>query len=113
MFVLTITSAQSQIADIQQKNSYVQIYNDNNKKISAIQLQTNEIVKCFTSTFFVTQRGAYIVTYDENCKKISGIVLGDNDEVTSASGNTFNVKRRGSTYTVMYDMYCNKVNSRN
>ena len=103
-------AAKAQIADVQQKGSYLYIFGENNKRISELRLNSSDVFLGMGSSFFVVQSGSYVYTYDYNSKRIAELRLSSSDTFKSATGNSFNIQNGSYVYT--YDKNCKRLSER-
>lgn len=97
------------ISDVREKGNYIEVFDDNGKKISYMNTSNKEI-EGITGDFFVVTNGNYIEVYDEDCKKISYMNV-SSKTITAVAGHTFTV--RNGNYLETYDKKCKKLSSKN
>lgn len=111
-FVATFTGIFAQndvlISYVQIKNSWINVYDNNGKKISQMPLSDNEVVG-IDGSFFVVVKNGWILTYDINCKKISQMPS-SNNIVKCVAGETFTTEKNG--WFIIYDKYCKEKSRR-
>jgi len=110
MILLSFGALRAQISDVQQKGSYLYVYDNNNKQLSSMFMQNSDEYLGMGSSFFVVKKGSYIYTYDYNSKQIASMFLQNSDKFKSAGGNSFNIKKGSYIYT--YDKNCKELSSR-
>lgn len=103
-------AAKAQIADVQQKGSYLFVYGENNKKLSQMSISNSDEYLGMGSSFYIVKKGSYIFTYDQDSKKISQMSISSSDKFKNAGGNSFNIQKGSSIIT--YDMNCKKLSQR-
>jgi hypothetical protein len=96
------------ISDVQLKNSYLQVFGENGKKISEIHNSHGDLCG-IASNFYILEKSNYYVTYDANSKKIAEI-HNSHGEFKGAAGSTFNLIK--NSYIVSYDAHCKKTGER-
>jgi len=111
-FVATFTGIYAQngvlISYVQIKNSWINVYDNNGKKISQMPQSDNEVVG-IDGSFFVVVKNGWILTYDINCKKISQMPS-SNNIVKCVAGETFTTEKNG--WFIIYDKYCKEKSRR-
>ena len=113
LLILTLTSltsiAMAQIADVQQKGTWIIVYDASGKQLSTMNAGGKE-VSGFGNDFFVVTTGNWITTYDANCREIASLNASNGLTVRGASGGSFTVKN--GNWIVTYDKHCKEISSR-
>ena len=68
--LLTFGAANAQIADVQVKGSWINVYDEKCKEISSMS-SSGKTVRGASGNSFTVKVGSWINTYDKNCKEIS------------------------------------------
>jgi len=110
LLFLSLTKVNAQIADVQQKGSWLYVYNENNKELSHLSLSHSDQYIGMGSSFYIVQKGSWLYVYDSNSKEISHMSLSSSDKVKSVGGNNFNLQKGSWIYT--YDKNCKEVSHR-
>ncbi len=97
------------ISDVQIKNSWIIVYNENGKEISRMSQAKKEVFGITGGFFVVTTSNGWIITYNEKCKEIARMVS-SNKQVKGAAGETFTVISNG--WIITYDKKCKEKNRR-
>lgn len=96
------------IADVQEKGSWIYVYDEKNKEISHMSASNRQVLGV-ASDFFVVIQGSWIYIYDEKCKEISHM-SSSGKEVKGAAGSSFTVKQGSWIY--IYDKNCKEQSHR-
>jgi N-acetylneuraminic acid mutarotase len=96
------------ISYVQIKNNWINVFDNNGKKISNMPQSDNEVVG-IDGTFFVVIKNSWIITYDINCERISQMPL-SNNIVKCVAGETFTTEKNG--WLIIYDKYCKEKSRR-
>ena len=110
IMLLMFGAANAQIADVQQKGSYLYVYGDGNQQLSYTSINSSDEYLGMGSSFFVVQKGSYIYTYDSKSNQIAYMSINSSDKFKNAGGNSFNIKKGSYIYT--YDKKCNQLSYR-
>jgi len=108
--IFAFNVAKAQISDVQQKGDYLYVYDEQNKRLSYLQISSSDEYKGMGASFFVVQKGSYLYTYDEESNRIAYLEISSSDKFKSAGGSTFNVQKGNYIYT--YDKKCNRISYR-
>ena len=110
LLCFSLNKAKAQIADVQQKGSWLYIYSENNKELSHMSISNSDQYLGMGSAFFIVQKGSWLYVYDYNSREISHMSLSTNDKLKSVGGNNFNIQKGSWIYT--YDKNCKEVSHR-
>jgi len=102
--------SKAQIADVQQKGSFLYVYGENNKQLSSMSINSSDEYLGMGGSFFLIKKGSFIYVYDYNSKQISSMSINSSDKFKSAGGSSFNIQKGGFIYT--YDKQCKQLSSR-
>ena len=108
--LLSISAVKAQISDVQQKGSWLIVYNENNKEISRMGFSNSDEYLGMGASFYVVRKGSWLIVYDENSKEISRMGFGNSDVFKSAGGNSFNIKK--GSWIITYDKNCKELSRR-
>lgn len=96
------------ISYVQTKNNWINVFDNNGKKIAQMPQSDNEVAG-IDGSFFVLIKNGWISSYDINCKKISQMPS-SNNIVKCVAGETFTTEKNG--WFIIYDKYCKEKSRR-
>ncbi len=102
--------SKAQIADVQQKGSYLYIYGEHNKQLSSMGINSSDEYLGMGGSFFLIKKGSYIYVYDYNSKQISSMGINSSDKFKNVGSSSFNIQKGSYIYT--YDKQCKQLSSR-
>ncbi len=97
------------ISNIENKESQVWVYDENNRCVGSMPNTRVELAG-FTSDFFVIVEGGWIRTYDQECGRL-GSMSAIGTTVRSVSGGNFTISEGSDVRT--YDRRCKELRKRN
>jgi hypothetical protein len=99
--------SQEKIIDMRQKGRYLQVLDQNGKKISELYITDSMKYLGFSDEFFLIKKGNYFQTYDLRSKKLGELYISSTMEYRNIVGSVFNVKK--GSYIQTYNKSCRKI----
>ena len=106
---VAVAKAQS-VSCIEERGSWVYVYDEKGKKISTQSASTVGSVKGWSSTFWVSKKGNWYYLWTPKGKRYKTMSAENMGEVIGVSGNTFTTRRGNWVYT--YDQNGKRLSSR-